>query len=61
MTATDTNPRPATQPCWYYITTTWCVLCGHEDQDRERRHDPRPERWEDRHEDIETACGHHFV
>ena len=46
---------------WYYISVTACALCGREKVYRERRYDPRPERWEDRHEYHEDACSGHFL
>lgn len=27
-----------------------CPVCGRSDTERERRYDPRPEAWEERHE-----------
>jgi hypothetical protein len=48
------------RPCWYFITVWTCVLCGREDEIRERRYTPRPEHYGDRHEFIEEACSDHF-
>ncbi len=46
--------------CWYFIYVWNCVLCGHQDETRERRHTPRPADYSDRHSFEEGACGCHF-
>jgi hypothetical protein len=58
---TPTSPPVIESTVWYFIATWECVLCGHTDTYRERRHDPRPEAWADRHEYHETACDGHFM
>jgi hypothetical protein len=45
---------------WYFVTVYTCVLCGHEDKYRERRYDPKPADWWERHKFHEEACGSHF-
>lgn len=47
--------------CWYFIHVSECVLCSYGTVDRERRWDERPERWEDRHNFRQDACGYHFM
>ncbi len=44
---------------WYFITIHYCPQCGSSDESRERRHTPRPEKWEDRHATFDTwdYCG----
>lgn len=51
--------RQPLKPHWYYITVHYCPLCGREETFRERRFDPRPEDWKDRHEFLERwdYCG----
>ena len=46
---------------WYYISTYTCVLCGRTDVYRERQPPPRPSDFWDRHDDVEEACGAHFL
>ena len=41
--------RP-TRPHWYFIGIDYCDVGGHEIVSRERRYDPRPDGWEDRHD-----------
>lgn len=48
-------------PHWYFITETYCVLCGRSEVERERRYTPRPDDWFKRHEFIEYACESHFA
>jgi hypothetical protein len=61
MSTVSERPAPTSKGCWYFITITECVLCGRGDEDRERRTDPRPEDWKDRHRYVQDACGEHFV
>lgn len=49
-----TDSAPAKRPYWLFITTDFCPQCGSTRTYRERRYTPRPERWEDRHEDNEV-------
>ena len=55
-----TAEHPKGKGCWYFIHVWSCVLCGRTLETRERMTTPRPERYEDRHEFIEEACGDHF-
>ncbi len=41
------NKTPKTK-YWVKKTIHVCVLCGHEDIDRERMYSEKPDRWEDR-------------
>lgn len=44
---------------WIYKTIYYCPQCGREDEYRDRRYDPKPEKWGDRNNIIETwdGCG----
>jgi hypothetical protein len=42
---------------WYFITYYVCVVCGREEEHRERRYGERPENPIDRHEIIDELCG----
>lgn len=41
------------KPHWYFISTIYCPLCGRTETYRERRHTPRPDDYNDRHEFLE--------
>lgn len=44
---------------WIYKTSYYCPQCGRGHEYRERRYDPKPTKWEDRHKEIESwdYCG----
>ena len=46
---------------WYFIHVDYCVLCGVERVERERRYTRRPKRWQNRHKLTEFACSGHFI
>jgi hypothetical protein len=48
------HPVMMQRPHWYMITTYYCPVCGNESTYRERRYDPRPEAYEDRHKFIQS-------
>lgn len=52
--------RPRKRPYWYFQHFDECVLCGHEDNYRERRYGRKP-RSELRYEYTQSACGVHFA
>jgi hypothetical protein len=43
--------------CWYFITYYVCVVCGRENEHRERRYDERPKDAFDRHKIVDELCG----
>ena len=53
--------HPKGKGCWYHTTWIDCVLCGHSETIRERRWGRKPKNPRKRYEQIETACGSHFV
>lgn len=55
------TPGQDTARPWYFVYRRLCVLCGAGSEHRERRHTPRPEDWNDRHEETEYACDEHFI
>lgn len=42
---------------WYYITEIYCPICSYTKVYRERKYGIKPERYEDRHEVVETYDG----
>lgn len=42
---------------WYYITETYCPVCGKEETTKERRYEPRPKDRQDRGEVYDQYCG----
>ena len=56
-----TEKRKPHKPHWYFCSEEYCVLCGRTQIFRERRYGRRPQKWWDRHELIETACGEHWL
>lgn len=39
---------------WFFITIYYCPQCNRTQVYKERRYTPRPEKWEDRNEEIES-------
>jgi hypothetical protein len=54
-------PKKEKRKYWYFIYYEECVLCGRNEEFRERRYTPRPEKYEDRHEFSQYACDVHFM
>lgn len=42
---------------WYFVYSDYCPVCGHNEDTRERIYGERPEKWEDRHKDVESYDG----
>ena len=44
---------------WYFVAIYYCPACNSTEIYRERRYDPRPVLWEDRHsyEEVYDQCG----
>lgn len=49
---------PAHKPHWYYLTYSFCPVCGGGQIYRERRYGERPKNWQDRieHRDAYDWC-----
>lgn len=46
--------HPKGKGAWYFVSTWYCPICSATTVYKERRHTPKPEAWEDRHE-VEEA------
>lgn len=42
------------QKYWFFITDCYCPQCGRTQKYYEKKLTPRPEKFEDRHEEIEA-------
>jgi hypothetical protein len=41
---------------WYYIETSYCVLCGRTDTFKKRMYTPKPKEYNERHQYEEHMC-----
>lgn len=46
---------------WYYFSWSECVLCGKNQNYKERRYTKKPKNTQERNEFLQFTCGSHFL